>query len=96
MKTSGTRSGTRRGAGKKDASGGDWEQQVDYPVPQERNAEASSPPPQGNSLEERIRFKAWLRAKERGFAGGDEVADWLEAEREVNAEERERNGGESR
>ncbi len=96
MKTSGIRSGNGRGARKKDATGGDWEQQVDYPVPQERDADAGSPPSQGNSLEERIRFKAWLRAKERGFAGGDEVADWLEAEREVNAEERERGGGTNR
>ena len=92
MKTG--KSGTD-GAGNKDGASEDWEQQVDYPVaggPQRVESQAQ----RDSSLEERIRFKAWLRAKDRGFSGGDEVVDWLEAEREVQEEDRERNGGVSR
>lgn len=40
------------------------------------------------SAEERLRLtqqKAYLRAEQRGFAGGDAVADWLAAEAEVNS-----------
>ena len=75
-----------------------WEQQVDYPVP-------DSSPAGGNegdqgaqaAREERIRARAYERAKQRGFAGGDEVVDWLEAEREVSEEERGQvDGGERR
>lgn len=55
-----------------------------------------SRPEERNSMsperEERIRLRAYMRAKERGFAGGDEVVDWLEAEREIAAEEREAGG----
>jgi hypothetical protein len=28
---------------------------------------------------------AYMKAAERGFCGGDPVADWLESEREVDA-----------
>ncbi len=83
------------GAGKKDGAGEEWEQQADYPVAGGRQG-ADNPAQHDGSLEERIRFKAWLRAKDRGFSGGDEVVDWLEAEREVREEDRERNGGVSR
>lgn len=40
------------------------------------------------SAEERLRLtqqKAYFRAERRGFVGGDAVADWLEAEAEVNS-----------
>jgi hypothetical protein len=33
----------------------------------------------------RISDLAYRRAEQRGFAPGDEVEDWLEAEREVDA-----------
>ncbi len=51
--------------------------------------------PQGEALTEEQRFNrvaeaAYLRAAARGFAGGDPMQDWLEAEaeliRSVNAE----------
>ncbi len=55
---------------------------------------ASSARPSGDgtsgkdlSPEERYRLiaeAAYRRAEERGFVGGDPVADWLEAEREVD------------
>ncbi len=32
-----------------------------------------------------IAESAYLRAEQRGFSGGDPVADWLESEREVDA-----------
>jgi hypothetical protein len=32
-----------------------------------------------------IRLRAYLKAQERGFKPGHEVADWLEAEREIDA-----------
>jgi Protein of unknown function (DUF2934) len=38
------------------------------------------------SRHQRIAEKAYLRAERRGFADGDPVADWIAAEREVDAE----------
>ncbi len=35
--------------------------------------------------EHRIAVAAYYRAERRGFAGGDPVVDWLEAEAEVDA-----------
>jgi len=52
------------------------------------DAPAASPisePSSARSRQEAIALEAWLRAERRGFAGGDPVADWLEAEREVDA-----------
>ncbi len=42
----------------------------------------------GNIAErvQRIALAAYYRAERRGFQGGDPVADWLEAEAEVDAE----------
>jgi hypothetical protein len=37
------------------------------------------------SRQEAIALEAWLRAERRGFAAGDPVTDWLEAERAVDA-----------
>ena len=37
----------------------------------------------------RIAAAAYLRAERRGFAGGAELEDWLEAEKQVDAELRE-------
>ncbi len=34
---------------------------------------------------ERVAVAAYFRAERRGFAGGDPVEDWLEAERELDA-----------
>lgn len=44
-----------------------------------------SEPSSARSRHDAIALEAWLRAERRGFAGGDPVADWLEAEREVDA-----------
>jgi hypothetical protein len=46
---------------------------------------AISEPGSARSRQEAIALEAWLRAERRGFAGGDPVADWLEAERAVDA-----------
>ena len=40
--------------------------------------------PNGNSYEQ-IAVAAYYRAERRGFAPGQELNDWLEAEREVHA-----------
>jgi len=40
--------------------------------------------------EQRIAEAAYLRAERRGFVGGDPVADWIDAEQEVDAELRRR------
>ncbi len=42
---------------------------------------------QGNGIErdEMIAVAAYYRAERRGFNGGDTLADWLEAEAEVDA-----------
>ncbi|HWZ65048.1 MAG TPA: DUF2934 domain-containing protein [Steroidobacteraceae bacterium] len=40
-----------------------------------------------------IAESAFLRAERRGFAPGEEVADWLAAEQEVDALLRHRSGG---
>lgn len=45
------------------------------------------------SREERIAIAAYWRAAKRQFASGRELDDWLEAEQEIDAEDR---GGESR
>lgn len=37
------------------------------------------------SRHEAIALEAWVRAEKRGFAAGDPVADWLEAEKAVDA-----------
>ncbi len=46
-----------------------------------------SVPQQGNSKdrEAMISMAAYYRAERRGFNGGDPLADWLEAEAEVDA-----------
>ena len=82
----------------KPESQADWEQQVDYPVPGSGTARAGAEEQGAQATrEERIRIRAYERAKQRGFAGGDEVVDWLEAEREVSEEERRQaDGGERR
>jgi len=41
---------------------------------------------QAKARHQRIAERAYLRAERRGFAGGDPVADWIDAEREVDAE----------
>jgi hypothetical protein len=85
-----------------DSAGENWEQQVDYPVPPEQRdtADAQQAVSQGEaqeheafsggeplSREERIRLQAYYRAERRGFNGGSEQEDWLEAEREVDGGE---------
>ena len=45
-----------------------------------------SEPSSARSRHDAIALEAWLRAERRGFAGGDPVADWLDAEREVDAQ----------
>lgn len=37
------------------------------------------------SRHEAIALEAWVRAEKRGFAAGDPVTDWLEAEKAVDA-----------
>jgi hypothetical protein len=37
-----------------------------------------------NARMERIALAAYFRAQQRGFAPGNELEDWLEAEREMN------------
>lgn len=39
-----------------------------------------------NTREERIRLAAYAAAERRGFAPGFETDDWLEAERQIDAE----------
>lgn len=51
----------------------------------EAAASPISEPSSARSRHEAIALEAWLRAERRGFADGDPVADWLEAEREVDA-----------
>lgn len=43
----------------------------------------------GSTVEERVRFQAYLLFEERQHAGvpGDPVSDWLRAERELSAAE---------
>lgn len=59
-------------------------------------ANSSSPSPDSNrpsstymvNAEERqrmIAFAAYIRAEQRGFMGGDPVADWLAAETEIDS-----------
>jgi hypothetical protein len=43
-------------------------------------------PESGESREERIARAAYQRAERRGFAPGQEVEDWLAAEREIDGE----------
>ena len=54
--------------------------------PKAQSPAASATSTSANSEDERRRLiaeAAYFRALERGFAGGDPVQDWLEAEREV-------------
>jgi len=46
---------------------------------------APQPPPPRKTRGEMIAEAAYYRAQRRGFAPGDPVADWLEAEREIDA-----------
>ncbi|UZR27160.1 DUF2934 domain-containing protein [Methylococcus mesophilus] len=46
-------------------------------------AEIVFPPPDPDILHALIAEAAYLRAERRGFAGGGELEDWLEAEKEV-------------
>lgn len=46
-------------------------------------AEIVLPPPDPDILHALIAEAAYLRAERRGFAGGGELEDWLEAEKEV-------------
>ena len=39
--------------------------------------------PSGDELNHWIAQAAYFRAEKRGFSDGDPVADWLEAEREI-------------
>lgn len=79
----------------KDSAGETWEKQVDYPVPPEGGAgsrvDAREDDPA--TREDRIRLKAYYRAQQRGFGGSGEMQDWLEAEREVDGEETDRDLG---
>jgi hypothetical protein len=43
--------------------------------------------------EQRIAEAAYFRAERRGFVGGDPVADWIDAEQEIDAELRRREHG---
>ena len=57
--------------------------------PPQQKARAKAPPrPAAVSAADRhemIAERAYLRAEERGFAPGHEVADWVAAEQEVDA-----------
>ncbi|QXP85636.1 DUF2934 domain-containing protein [Methylococcus sp. ANG] len=46
-------------------------------------AETVPPPPDPDMLRALIAEAAYLRAEKRGFVGGSELEDWLEAEKEV-------------
>lgn len=48
------------------------------------NAPSYSPQRIETLREELIRTAAYFRAERRGFAPGGELADWLEAEREID------------
>ncbi|MGR8952409.1 MAG: DUF2934 domain-containing protein [Gammaproteobacteria bacterium] len=37
-----------------------------------------------NKFREMVRERAYFKAERRGFAGGHEVEDWLEAEKEIS------------
>ena len=93
MKTGRSGAGDRRKIPAGPDAGSDsqtWEQQVDYPVVPDGDAKSAGVDPgmmEGLSREERIRLIAYLRAEKRGFNGGDEMEDWLEAEREVDGGE---------
>lgn len=43
--------------------------------------------------QQRIAEAAYFRAERRGFIGGDPVADWIEAEHEIDAEQRSQEHG---
>ena len=65
------------------------------PAAPERRAEEQDRPRSGVTASEReklIAERAYLRAEQRGFVGGSQEQDWLEAEREVD-EELLRSGG---
>ena len=86
MKTGRTSGSDRRKSPmQQDSDTEHWEQQVDYPAGQEQgrdNAEAADN--SALSREERIRLIAYLLAESRGFDSGNEMDDWLAAEREVD------------
>jgi len=59
---------------------------VAAPKPKQRNAEAPPGPGTAIGTQERqmlIARAAYFRAEKRGFAPGNELADWFEAEAEV-------------
>ncbi|MDF9392397.1 MULTISPECIES: DUF2934 domain-containing protein [Methylococcus] len=47
--------------------------------------ETVPPPPDPDMMHALIAEAAYLRAEKRGFVGGSELEDWLEAEKEVLA-----------
>ena len=49
---------------------------------QQKNPENTSSP--SLPIEERVATAAYYRAEKRGFTPGQELEDWLEAEREIS------------
>jgi hypothetical protein len=54
-------------------------------IPASERRDAPLPAGRSKSREEMIAEAAYYRASRRGFAPGDPVRDWLEAEREIDA-----------
>ncbi len=50
-----------------------------------RGRSSSAPPPAAPDRHERVQLEAYLIAERRGFAPGNELDDWLAAERIVDA-----------
>jgi len=46
---------------------------------------AESPPVPTEERQQRIALAAYYLAEQRGFSPGGELADWLEAEKQINA-----------
>jgi hypothetical protein len=55
-------------------------------VPPQSRTEREPSAPTGDDRQQRIAERAYQLAEQRGFVPGGEVADWLAAEREVDAE----------
>lgn len=55
--------------------------------PSRRSPSTSSPPPTSDVADRHalVQLEAYLIAERRGFAPGNELGDWLEAERLVDA-----------
>jgi hypothetical protein len=94
MKAGRSTTGDRRKVPMKgnDTAGENWEAQLDYPVPLEggEGSMADGQAGEPTTREERIRLLAYYRAQQRGFNGGNEMEDWLEAEREVDGDHNDR------